>query len=204
MDSASRPVTVYRGRPGSKRLKGAQKYAQHPTGFTELRVAFIPSPSGERLHLKFNKAGAVTDVSSDNGIHRRVYLFADYEDEDKPGQVINDPETVLARIFKADKGRSDFWHILNGEWEIKSGEFAAKFVADEMHTLIGKYGRDYAEPMVSTKKGMESAKNHYAENWLNGLAGYSFFNQGDFNEYKKARGFTLGKKRKKFKSKEDV
>lgn len=194
LDSPSRPVHVYRGKSGSKRLKGAQEYAQHPAGLSELRVAFIPHPSGEKPHLSFSKDGRLVSISDQSGVRRRVYLFSDYG---TIKELFDNPETIIARIKKADKGRSSFFRVLNGEWEIGSSESALKFIPDEIRGYIAQYG-----------SATNPDKNHWAEKWLIGLAGYSFFNQSDYSEYKAARGFKRGKKKmkknKKHKGKADV
>ena len=196
LQSPSRPVHVYRGKVGSKRLKGAQKYAQHPTGFRQLRVAFIPNPSGESVRLKFAKDGRLISITSKEGITRRVYLFKDYEEYH--GEAFDDTETVCKRIFNADKGKSKFWFIANGEYEIKSGEFSAEFVPEQIKALFNQYSRETSA----------TDEAHVAERWLNGIVGYTFFGQLSYEEYKKARGFKLGKKkakkRKKHKGKEDM
>jgi len=204
LDGLSRPVFVYRGKIGSKRLKGAQEYAQHPTGLSQLRVAFIPHPSGTRPVLSFSKSGRLVSVGDNSGVRRRIYLFSDFG---TTRDLFENPERICAKIKKADKGRSTTWRVLNGEWEIGYFSGSIKAVPDELRELIAKYSADNIAPIFQKGKWMARGENHHAENWLIGLAGYSFFNQGDMAEYEKARGLRRKKKKfnkKKFKGKEDV
>lgn len=179
-----------------------------------MRVAFIPHPTGEGVHLKFNKKGRLTDVIDDNGVHRRVYLFSDFEKY--TGEVSNNPQIVCDRIKKADKGKSSEFRVLNGEWEIGGANLELSFVPEYLERLVAQYGSTDPDDQDDAPTGsyhrakgkFDVYEGHHAVKWLKGLAGYSYFNQADMTAYDKARGISKkkakAKHKRKYKTKEDV
>lgn len=174
LDSASRPVHVYKGKKGSKRLKGAQRYAQMPSSLSEFQVAFIPNPSGEPVDIHFSRDGKVSEITS-KGVRRAAFLFEDYETE--PGEFQEDPFSVVERIVHGPaKGLVEF-HVLNGAWEIGSSGFQWPFIGEEVARLYNEY---------------KDRKGHEAARWLKGIGGYKFTSKKTAEEYKEARGWNRG------------
>lgn len=156
----SQPHYVYRGRNNS-RLKAAMEFANQPKlkGF---KAALIPTPEfGRKPKISFNKKGDIT-VSNSKHIHTKSVLF------NKRDLLIN-PEKEIKRALN--------------KFPATYKRFAAMCDVHEQRRAYSK-NKTVSEITKLMMQYRNEEKNNYFGNWLNGLYGYSFDNQTDYDEYK--------------------
>ena len=154
-DLKRRDYEIYKPRK-KKRLATAQKFAQHPSGLKDLKVAFIPNGGIKIKKIKFKKNDKQMIVST-NYITTRFLPF----DNDKLIRAIQNesiPEYV-EEVIKNDDAK---------KYSVMSGVTTIQITADRdkigivLARLIAGYPAD-------------------AQNWLIGLNAYEFENQEEFD-----------------------
>lgn len=128
---SSRDYYLYRPR-SKKRLKAAQKFAQHPAGTSQIKAAFIPSAGGEKPKISFTKNNVMV-VKTENVTVQKLFFDKNImaiDDRDKVMSHVNDVLDQLPKIKK--------FTILVESLEI-SQLIARSLVAEEVWDLIETY-----------------------------------------------------------------
>lgn len=155
----------------TKNVKAAQAYAQHGKGFPQFKVAFVPVAT-KKARVKI-KGGKVT-VTEDH-VRRTVHQFSRYEK--KKGERFTDLAAVIKRILARDKHSSQFVRIC--------GQHEEKGTLPRNLALIVKACTKYQNGYTNSAQ------------WFDGLIGYTFTAQSDFNDYRKARKLAKSKTKRK-------
>lgn len=168
----ARPNRVYRAR-NSKRLKAAQQFAQHPGGFKDFKVAFVPAVAGTKL--KFTKSGGVY-TRTDN--IRAVQIPLD------PIKVARDPEGEARRAI-AKEPKAKRFQIMTNEFLIPQSYSASK-LPEAITRLVTRYSPG-GDKYVERKHGGTVTSSNNVNQWLNGVTAYYFDNQATVEDFGKVQ-----------------
>ncbi len=169
-------------------MRKVQYYAQHPSGFDDLKVAFVPNPDGIPTKIRINK-NSVTLTGG--GVRRRVWFF-----KDMPGgqaMIFKDPEAVERFIDKHARTSREF-AMANGVHEVD--RLTKGLIGEQIRSYVEKYGQANLGKPIG-KNGRKILDSNLARNWLIGVVGYNFLDQASLAEYKEASGKGGFKKSKK-------
>lgn len=160
----ARPNQVYRPRR-KDHLKAAQDFAQHESGLSGIKVAFIPTNGNEKRKIKFDKDNNITAVS--DFVETRVLPVDVREMMD----VESSKEYIKELIKTAPKAKS--FTVLAGAFEIPLGQ-SRRSLPDYVGRLVSKYSQ--------VDDNGQKANNHH-NNWLYGIAAHTYNNQDKFQDY---------------------
>lgn len=162
-----RPHQIYRT-ASEKNLHAVQRFAQHDTHHPLLKVAFVPNAGDEPMKIKINKKGEVRGKTGH---------IAVYEIPFNKVRLVREGRKYIEDVIR--KGPVVKRYVIQaGEFEVP-GAFAPQFIVDEVLKTMERYGSD---------KYDENDKNsHHHSNWMRGLNGYTFHNQGQLAEYREKK-----------------
>lgn len=158
-----KPYAVQIFRSSNKsRLKAAQELGGQNSKLKSFKVAFVPKTS-EHQKIRFNKKGEPRIVTA--------HVTANYIKLD--AEELAQAEDVKEYIDDLLKNKTyKTYGIQAGDYEI-SYTAQKPFIGREVARLCAQYSN--------------AQENNYFGNWLGGLFGYEFTNQGDLNNYREAK-----------------
>ena len=179
----ARPYIIKRFR-NEKHLKAAQRFSQHDKGFSQFKVAFVPTTTNKPVKIRFTKRESMVTEGP---------YFEKIEIEFDQKRLARDPNKEIQRAITAELGEKP----KNYRFIVQAGKYLMRQVATDVgavqlqvRALMNRYD---GKKQLGRGRAW-NPKHHKYSQWLHGVTAYHF--EGGGNARQLIRDINAAKKQR--------